>query len=107
MKTKPQERLDIPLENESELPADAPEPTRWFKLKMFAIAEALIVAIALVLPITPSKTGRPFKWPSTWGEYFDEFLFALVLGHCLFLVLFVIGWIYWKWSENRESRSEI
>jgi hypothetical protein len=66
----------------------------WFKLKAFAVIETVLFLIALVMPVTPSKTGRPFEWPATWSEYFEEVLLAFALGHLVALIIFIGGWIY-------------
>jgi len=72
-----------------------------FKLKAFAFVEAVGLLISLVIPVTPSKTGKEFKWPESWGAYFDEVLLAFLVLNGLFVVLFIVGWIYVKRQKKK------
>ena len=64
------------------------------KVKVIAGIEIVNLLIALVIPVTPSKTARPFHWPATWGEYFGEVLITFLLTNILLAVIFVVGWIF-------------
>jgi len=84
----------------------AEETTIWLKLKILAGIELVGLLIALAIPVTPSKTGRPFHWPASWTEYFDRVAFAFVLVNILFAVIFVAGWIYLKFHQGVESEEQ-
>lgn len=76
------------------------------KLKVLAVVEVVAVLISLALPVTPSKSGKPFHWPATWGAYFDEVLFAFLLTNMLLVVLFLAGWFFIR-SGAGENGPEV
>jgi len=80
------------------------EQTTLFKIKAFLVIEAVALMIALVLPVTPSKTGKPIKWPATWGDYFQDVLLSFLLGNAVLLMIFVVGWLWIRrpWSKVRH-----
>ncbi len=82
------------------------ETTIWLKLKILAGIEVVGFLISLAIPVTPSRTGRPFHWPASWTEYFDRVAFAFVLANILFAVIFVAGWIYLKFHQGPESEEQ-
>lgn len=82
---------------------DAPPEDPWFKLKAFVVVEIVTFAIALVLPISPSKTGKPFKWPATWGDYFEDVALSFALGNIVLLLIVVVGWIYVRCLKRRST----
>lgn len=84
----------------------AEETTIWLKLKILAGIEVVGFLISLAIPVTPSKTGRPFHWPASWTEYFDRVAFAFVLANIVFVVIFVAGWIYLKFHQGPESKEQ-
>lgn len=77
----------------------------WLRLKIFAGVEVVAFLIALAIPVTPSKTGKPFHWPASWGQYFNEVLLAFLLGNALLLLIFVVSWIYFR-STAKELEVE-
>lgn len=77
------------------------EVTTAYKLKAFAVVEVVCAMISLVMPITPSKTGKPFKWPETWNDYFGEVLFSFLLANAVIIVIFVCGWVYLQVLKKR------
>ena len=82
------------------------EQSTLFKIKAFVFVEAVALVVALVLPVTPSKSGKPVKWPPTWSDYFQDVLLSFVLVNALLLLLFVAGWVYARHLKKRP-RSEI
>jgi len=73
---------------------------------VFAGIEIVNLLIALVIPVTPSKTGKPFHWPATWSEYLWEVLVAFLLTNILLAVIFLAGWIFIK-SGVRSPGSDV
>lgn len=70
------------------------EQTPLFKIKALLIIEAVALMIALVLPVTPSKTGKPIRWPATWGDYLQDVLLSFLLVNAVLIVIFVVGWLW-------------
>jgi uncharacterized membrane protein len=64
------------------------------KLRAFLIVEFVLVLIALVIPVTPDKTGAPFVFPPDLPTYLKEVLIAFALGHAVMIVLAVTVWMY-------------
>ena len=65
------------------------------KWKAIAAIELMAVMIALVLPVTPSKTGPPgIPWPESLSDYFADVLLAFVLINGVYLMLALIIWGY-------------
>lgn len=72
---------------------------RWAGL---LIAEAIALMIALILPVTPSRTGR------TWSpaeivlddpSYLAQVVGGFVMIHCIYVCLFVV----WKVTSRGEA----
>ena len=78
-----------------------PKATAWTRIKVAAAVELIGLVMALVVPITPSKTGARFHWPATWVDYFGQVLLSFLLVNGLFVIIFIGGWIYWKRSKAR------
>lgn len=77
------------------------------RLMGFLVVEVISVAIALVTPITPSKTG------STWSPaelvtpdptYLQKVLASFVMVNGIFVVLAAIVWVAVRRSEHRRAR---
>ena len=75
---------------------------RWIKLKIFLVLELVMVLIAFVLPITPSKTGAPFAWPPDLITYLHRVVESFLLGNGLVLVLAGLVWVYWVWQGRPD-----
>ena len=73
------------------------------KLKIVVLVEAVGLLIALIMPVTPSKTGKPFVWPASWGEYFDEVALGFLMVNGIYVVLFIVGWIYVKRQKKSSE----
>lgn len=72
------------------------EKITWTRWKALALVELVLVMIALVLPVTPSKTGPPgIPLPDTLGAYVQDVLLSFVLGHVVLVVFAVVAWGYW------------
>lgn len=77
------------------------------RLMGFLVVEVISVAIALVTPITPSKTG------STWSPaelvtpdptYLQKVLASFVMVNVIFVVLAAIVWLGVRRGERRRAR---
>lgn len=73
------------------------------------VLEGMCLAIALVTPITPSKTG------STWSpaelltpepSYLQEVLASFVLVNLLFVILAAVVWVTVRLRPPRRGRDD-
>lgn len=67
------------------------------------VIETIAIAIAIVAPVTPSKTG------STWSPaelftsnpgYLQKVAASFVLVNLMFLVIGLVSWIALRWSRS-------
>ena len=71
-------------------------------LKIFLLIEAIALFIALIMPITPSKTGSDgsiadwfFKEPNYFQEFLIDFIFLNII-----LSFIAIGFFIWSRTQN-------
>lgn len=75
------------------------------KLKLVALFEALALAIALIVPVSPRKDGKPTSWPESWEEYAGEVAMGFLLVNLLYAVIMLLAWfVSAKTGESRSRR---
>lgn len=79
--------------------------TLWPKLKVFAAIEVVLLLIALVVPITPSKTGSSPALPATVADYAESVLLCFVLGNAIVAVVLLVAGV-WTAKERPASTTE-
>ena len=89
----------------SQISEDTMKNEKLTNLKIFLLIEAIALFIALIMPITPSKTGSDTNladWFFKDPNYFQE-----VLIHFIFInIIFVfIGIALMIWKKNQKSDS--
>jgi hypothetical protein len=75
---------------------------RW---KIFFLIEMILLLIAMVMPITPSKTGSSTSLADRFIEnpsYFEEVFFHLIFGNVIVIILAVVILI-WLRITKKES----
>lgn len=75
------------------------------RLKAFLVIEVVMGLIALVVPVTPSKTGAPFVLPPDIASYFQRVLLCFLLGNGILIVLAAAVWLYGV-VQGRPSLTE-
>ena len=83
----------------SERPERDPPSTRRDRLVGVAALEFLLLCIALVMPVTPSKTGSDWSfahlfWPDP--SYLQQVAVGFVVGHILLAVIALVAWVAYK-----------
>jgi len=76
------------------------------RLRGLAAVEAIALMIALVMPLTPSKTGsdlRPGNVLFQDAGYLEHVLVGFLLVHVILLVLALAVWIVTLVSEGRSG----
>jgi hypothetical protein len=78
---------------------------RW---KIFFLIEMILLLIAMVMPITPSKTGSTTKLADRFIEnpsYFEEVFFYLIFGNVIVLILavFFLIWLMITKKQGKEG----
>ena len=76
-------------------------------LKIFLLIEVIALFIAMIMPITPSKTGSDTSladWFFKDPNYFQEFLFHLIFTNII-IAFVAIGYFIWSRTQNRKSPS--
>ena len=66
------------------------------------VTQAVALAIALVMPITPSKTGSTWSPAHIFSEdpsYLEKVAASFVLVNLLLLVLGVVAWLVSRWRK--------
>ena len=64
-----------------------------FQLKLSGILEIVLIIIALIMPIAPSKTGSKSNLPNLFFDkpsYFEEVIFYWLFSHLFVLIVIII-----------------
>ena len=75
---------------------------RW---KIFLLIEIILLLIAMVMPITPSKTGSSTNLADRFFEnpsYFEEVFFYLIFGNVIAIILAVV-FLIWSRITNKKG----
>ena len=82
------------------------EGSRFTPLIVFLLVEFVVFVIALLMPVTPSKTGSDGSLADHFFEeptYLQEVLVYFVFGHAVLAVMALVGLILWKRERSRSS----
>jgi len=84
-------------------PRDGPDLSGW---QLLLFAQFLAVLIALVMPVTPSKTGGKASLAEYFLDksgYLYEVILSFILVNLIYVFLFLIGFLYVKWDRWRRG----
>ena len=75
---------------------------KWVKAVL--VIEAFALAVALVSPITPSRTGSTWSPAfSTDPTYLDKVLGSFVLVNVMLVFLGLVVWVVGRWSGSGDD----
>ena len=77
-----------------------------YRWQIFFGIELILLIIAMIMPITPSKTGSTTKlaeWFIKNPSYFEEVLFYFIFENVIVIILAVV---YLIWSRITKKRVE-
>ena len=78
---------------------------RW---KIFFLIEMILLLIAMVMPITPSKTGSSTNLADRFIEnpsYFEEVFFYLIFGNVIAIIL-AVAFVIWLRITKKQGKEK-
>ena len=83
------------------------EPNKYKDWQAYLLIEIVLIIIALIIPISPSKTGSDSSladWFSDNPSYLEKVFFNFLLLHLLVLLIFIIYFL-WKFFRSKNDKT--